>query len=258
MSLDGQSSSLEQLLAHAPPVVGTNEMWEGGAWPSHSHARHQLIYAVKGVIHVETEGRTWVLPTSRALWIAAGATHSLLLKRPAEIVVLYIHPRAFGMTLNRQTSVVEVSPLVRELVRACAVGYGHYEANSETSRLARVLLDQVRNLPDSPTEIPLPNDRRARNVALILQAEPESRESLDDLANRVGASGRTITRLFLEETNMSFGLWRQRLRLLNSLELLAYGESVTSVAGAVGYESSSSYVAAFRSVFGTTPAKYFK
>ena len=257
MSLDGHPPSLEQLLSQAPPVVGTNETWEGGSWPSHSHGRHQLIYAVKGVIHVGTAGRTWVLPTSRALWIAAGALHSLTLKRPAEIVVLYVDSQAFQMPTDRDASVVEMTPLVRELVRACASGYDHYEMDSEKGRLAQVLLDQAKHLHDSPTEIPLPTDRRARNIANILQAEPENRESLDELSKRVGASGRTIMRLFLEETNMSFGTWRQRLRLISSIELLAYGESISSVAVAVGYESSSSYVAAFRLMFGTTPAKYF-
>jgi AraC-like DNA-binding protein len=257
MSLVSHDPSFEDLLATSPSVVGTSETWEGGSWPSHAHGRHQLIYAVKGVLHVETEGRSWVLPTSRALWIAAGAMHSLTLKRPAEIVVLYVDPRAFTMPQGRDTAVVEMTPLVRELVRACAVGYDSYEVDSEKGRLAQVLLDQAKHLHDSPTEIPLPSDRRARNLAEILQAEPENRESLDELSKRVGASSRTITRLFLDETHMSFGTWRQRLRLISSIEMLAYGENITTVAGAVGYESSSSYVAAFRSMFGKTPARYF-
>ena len=57
---------------------------------------------------------------------------------------------------------------------------------------------------------------------------------------------------------MTFGAWRHRQRLITALEFLAYGESVTNIAFEVGYESASSFVAAFREMFGTTPARYFK
>ncbi|MGW9064929.1 helix-turn-helix domain-containing protein [Achromobacter animicus] len=67
-----------------------------------------------------------------------------------------------------------------------------------------------------------------------------------------------VERLFQTEVGLSFGRWRQRQRLLTALEQLAYGESVTNVALDVGYESASSFVAAFKAVFGTTPARYFK
>lgn len=257
MSLDRLDDSLDQLLASAPAVVGVAEVWEPGSWPSHSHDRHQLIYASKGVMHVDTAGRALVLPTSRALWIAAGVMHALTLKRTAEIVVLYVDPALFHIPAHEDCAVVEMSALVRELIRACANGYGHYAADSEQGRLATVLLDQVKKLQSAPTEIPIPQDRRGQHLAEILKTELDNRQSVEELAARVGASDRTIMRIFLDETHMSFGTWRQKLRLISSIEMLAYGESITNVAGNVGYESPSSYVAAFRAMFGTTPAKYF-
>ena len=56
---------------------------------------------------------------------------------------------------------------------------------------------------------------------------------------------------------MSFGAWRQQLRLLQALPLLAAGEPVTSVALSVGYESTSAFIARFRQVLGTTPGQYY-
>ncbi len=73
-----------------------------------------------------------------------------------------------------------------------------------------------------------------------------------------GASARTLARLFEREAGMTFGSWRQQLRLLRSLELLAGGESVTSVALSLGYESLSAFVSMFRRNLGRTPGRYFE
>lgn len=72
-----------------------------------------------------------------------------------------------------------------------------------------------------------------------------------------GASARTLARIFREETGMTFGHWRQQIRLLAALERLAGGEAVTIVALECGYESPSSFIAMFRRALGVTPGKYF-
>ncbi len=58
---------------------------------------------------------------------------------------------------------------------------------------------------------------------------------LEELCAGVGASKRTIERLFLRETGATVGRWRQQVRLMEALRLLADGMSVTQVAYLVGY-----------------------
>jgi len=72
-----------------------------------------------------------------------------------------------------------------------------------------------------------------------------------------GASSRTLARLFLAETGLTFRQWQQQARLLESLVRLADGQAVTTVAMEVGYDSTSAFIAMFRRVLGTTPKKYF-
>lgn len=56
---------------------------------------------------------------------------------------------------------------------------------------------------------------------------------------------------------MSFGRWRQQLHIGLALQRLASGQSVMNVAFDLGYESTSAFIAMFRRMLGTTPARYF-
>ena len=67
---------------------------------------------------------------------------------------------------------------------------------------------------------------------------------------------RTFTRAFRRETGLSFAVWRQNVRLMEALSLMASGQSVTSVAYDVGYNSPSAFTAMFRRVFGVAPTAY--
>lgn len=72
----------------------------------------------------------------------------------------------------------------------------------------------------------------------------------------VGASERTLSRLFRQEIGMNFRQWRTQSRLHHSLILLSAGEQVTTVATACGYANPSAFIEAFRHTFGTTPARH--
>lgn len=255
MSISRQTD-LDPDLASAS-LVGQPEQWTPASVEPHSHARHQLIYASRGVVHMNTAVGEWILPPSRALWIAGGVKHSLLVKRPASLYVLYVDPDAYQLEGSKQCSVIEISPLVRELIATCAELPWDYAKDSASSRLAQVLIDRIQLLQHAPLELMMPTDPRALRMVEILRQDPGSRRSLADLAREAGASGRTIERLFDQQTNLAFGAWRHRHRMLYALERLAYGQNVTNVALEAGYESASSFIAAFRLMFGTTPSKYF-
>jgi AraC-like DNA-binding protein len=240
-------------------VIGAISHWSPHSEKEpHSHARHQLIYSAKGVIHVTTSAGRWILPPTKALWISGGIPHALLIKRPVDLIVLWIRPDAPGAPEWGGCNVVNVSPLVRELIAACAGQSWDYPPDSHAARLAQVLLEKLDPNEQAPLELPAVSDSRAARVADMLRADPADQRPLAELAPLAGASHRTVERLFLSEARMSFGRWRTRLRMLVALEQLANGESVSNVAHAVGYETPSSFIAAFRSTFGTTPTAYFR
>jgi AraC-like DNA-binding protein len=169
---------------------------------------------------------------------------------------LYLAPR-LSRSLPAGCQVLSVSPLLRELIlHAVALGGLHRRVPAQ-ARLIGVLLDQLRVLPAPALTLPQPRDPRAVKVAGALRANPGDPRPLAVLVGR-GASLRTLERRFRVETGMTLGRWRQQLRLVEALRLLAVGAPVTSVALDVGYDSPSAFVSVFRRTFGTTPGRYFR
>ena len=119
-----------------------------------------------------------------------------------------------------------------------------------------MILDQIRVQPVAALALPMPTEARVLRVVENLHANPADSRDLSAWAKEVGASKRTLNRLFAAQMGMSFRSWREQLRILRALELLATGESVTGVALEVGYENTSAFIAMFRRCLGTTPARY--
>jgi len=67
-----------------------------------------------------------------------------------------------------------------------------------------------------------------------------------------------MERLFRDQVGMTLGKWRQQLRLMEAMRLLAEGAKVTHAALDAGYSTPSAFIAMFRKALGTTPRAYFR
>jgi AraC-like DNA-binding protein/mannose-6-phosphate isomerase-like protein (cupin superfamily) len=226
-------------------------------FPLHRHLRAQLVYAVAGVMTVRTGEGTWVVPPQQAVWVPSGVEHEVSSATDLAMRTLYIHPAATA-GLPGSCCVVTVPPLLRELILHAAKLPAGYPEDGPEARLMAVIPDQLRRLRPEPLHLPIPTDRRLRSITEALSKHPADGRSLGDWARTAGASERTLARLFKQETGMTFGAWRQRLRLLLAIGRLAEGHAVTAVAYDLGYESPSAFVAMFRRELGEPPARYLR
>jgi len=239
-----------------PVTTLTHEFPGDHEVPTHTHPEHQLIYACRGVMTVWTDEGIWVVPPQRAVWIPAKTPHRITMAGPVSMRTLYVKPRL--VRLSRNCCVVNVSPLLRELIlHACRFPALRRRVKAE-AHLIDTIIDQLEILETSPLHLINPNDPRAARIADALSADPADPRPLAEVCRRAGASKRTIERLFQSETHMSLGEWRQQLRLLRSLRLLAAGEPITRVALESGYSTPSAFIAMFRKALGTTPRRYFE
>ncbi|RLP78118.1 AraC family transcriptional regulator [Mycetocola tolaasinivorans] len=227
-------------------------MDRGQKFRTHVHDYHQLAWASSGVLMVDVEDHYWVLPPTLALWIPAGVWHASAALQRSTMEGIYLDPARCSLAWEQPT-VVAVSPLAAQLI-----GYLAGDLDQQARVNAEAVLLQVLEPVDKATiELPLPTDSRARGVSAILLANPSDQRGLEVLARQVGASPRTLLRLFVAETGLTFTQWRVHARLQAAMAYLAAGEPVARVADRVGYATSSAFVAAFRRVTGHTPAAYF-
>jgi AraC-like DNA-binding protein len=228
----------------------------------HRHNKHQLVYAVQGVLCVHSDHGQWIVPPNRAIWMPAGVDHWIRCIGTALMRSVYLHPRAaasLGVPAQGfdEPRAVAVTPLLRELIVAAMKVPQPYLRDSRDGRLMALLVDELQALPTLPLHLPQPRDVRLRAICNALREQPDSPDTLADWAGRLGADVKTIQRLFSKETGMTFGQWRQQTRLLGALERLAQGHKVVDVALESGYDSPSAFATMFKRQFGQTPSKFF-
>jgi len=230
---------------------------------SHQHPWHQFLYAISGAMTVSTGQASWMIPTGRAVFIPAGCAHAIRMWGTVEMRTLYLSPALTGFESTGRRAVelcvVEVAPLLGELILRTVDLMALDSRAPHDLRLIGLLEDEVKRAiaeaEDSPLVLPMPRDERALALARYVLEKPLTGDSVDDLAKQYGVARRTLERRFRDETGMSFGMWRQKARLLDSIRLLAEGQSVTHTALDCGYSSVSAFIAAFKSTFGYTPGR---
>lgn len=220
----------------------------------HQHARGQLLGAAQGLLSVDAGSSRWVVPATHAVWIPPDVPHGLHSHGPFVGWSVYVAASAC-VDLPEEPYVLAVSGLLREAVARAAMWTGNVLDASQT-RLAGVILDEIRSALPVALGLPMPGDARLLKIAQALSARPDDGRRLDEWARWAGIAPRTLTRRFIAETGFSFTEWRQRVRLLKALELLASGKPVTAIALDLGYDNVSAFIAVFRRVFGVTPGRY--
>src|SRR3989338_7559816 len=255
-------------MALSPEIVGVHDLPRpvaaaatnyppGHAIDWHHHPKGQLIYGISGVMTVTTQAGVWVIPPGRAVWVPAGIEHKVDIAGVGRMRSLFVAADA-ARDMPGECAVVTVPGLLRELILAAVELPKLYDEAGPDGRLMRVILDQLRRLKPTPLYLPNPSDARLKRIADAVAADPADRTPLDEWATRAGASARTLARLFVKQTGLTFGAWRQQARLLKALEWLAEGRPVTAVALDLGYESPSAFIAMFRRAFRVSPGRYFK
>jgi AraC-like DNA-binding protein len=222
----------------------------------HYHEVQQLVYPSSGVLAISTEAGTWVVPPQRAVWIPSAVAHSHLAHGPTQMRTLSF-PATTDPLGQRSPAVLTVGPLLRELIIALTSDSDPPYTARQRADLERVALDQIRRVGQLPVRLPALGDDRLRAIAAFLRANPADDRTLAAFGAAVGASERTLSRLFRQEAGMTFPQWRTQYRLQHALVLLATGTPVTSTALACGWLNPSAFIETFRHAFGSTPRKFF-
>ncbi|MFC5949810.1 AraC family transcriptional regulator [Pseudonocardia lutea] len=238
-------------IRHAPVApTRVQRLAPGTGIDAHRHDDHQIVYAARGVLEISTSAGTWVAPGNRAIWVPAGTVHAHHAHGELELHLVGVPVPENPLGLTAPT-VLAVAPLLRELI--VAYTRSPDDGGPERARLHAVLLDQLRASPQQPLHLPAPTSPLLQSVCDILAVDPADGRTLAELGREVGASSRTLSRLFRSDLGMTFPQWRTQLRLHTALVLLAERTPVTTVAHRCGWASASAFIDVFRRTFGHTP-----
>ena len=239
----------------AVSAVGMELVTGGFESQQHAHRKAQLILTARGLVTCDVAKGLWMVPPQCALWIPGGMEHSARAVGEVELYVLFLDPEV-ASALPTECCTVSITPLLRELMIAVSRLPPLYDGEGAPARLINTMLDELAVAPVERLHLPLPSDPRLRRIAAALTADPSNRATIGEWARHVAMSERTLFRLILKETGMSFGRWRQQFQIMLALERLAEGEPVQAVAFDLGYESASAFITMFKKAMGQPPGKY--
>ncbi|CAP44560.1 AraC family transcriptional regulator [Bordetella petrii] len=230
---------------------GSREIW-------HSHEQGQLVHATSGVVRVLTSQGGWTLAPRQALWIAPGVDHELHMIGQVAMRWLRIEPDA-APWLWAECRQIRVTPLLRELILKMLQDPPVYPPESNAAMIVPLLLRQLQEAEVIVHgKLPLPRDKRLLKVCEVLIRSPANNDPMALLGERAGTSVRTLSRLFKEQTGLTFVQWRQQLRLSEAVCQLSLGQSVSSVAQDMGYATANAFSTMFRRTLGATPQRYMR
>ena len=228
----------------------------------HRHAWSQLAYCATGIVQVTAatpDEITYIVPPSRAVWIAPGARHAIHVLEAAEFRTLYIDASVTPAGWDG-CRVLVVSALLRELIQSLDLPPGISLSAPREALLTSLVLDELTHADTQALGVPLPHpqtgDKRLRALCEAVLRSPSERATLGEWAADIGASERTVARLFRDELGLSYQQWRQQAVLAHALPLLARGTPVSQVAAASGYASDSAFTAMFKGAMGQPPSHF--
>ncbi|MFN3201569.1 MAG: helix-turn-helix domain-containing protein [Bradymonadia bacterium] len=243
------------------PAFALTEDYDPFESDLHQHHRHQLLYAVSGTLSLEAEGSVWLLPPQRAAWIGAEVPHRAWARQPVAMRTVFFRPEAFSTAPRARCCVFSVDALAREMIVYAMRWQGELEPSEEV--VARPFFEALAALCTQWSAAPAPWRLPAPRSPLVARAMGHVQDHLDGaltlavVAEKVGASSRTLSRRFSTEAGMSWGQYVRRARIVKAMELLLQpGYSVTEVAFSVGFESPGAFTHAFKALTGQRPRDY--
>ena len=241
--------------AHVPLYSMATDYTAGHHFATHAHDTAQLLYAIEGLMLIETTKGRWIVPSQRGVWLAPQTWHAVTMLTAVKMRSVFIQPSVV-MHFNAAICVLQTSVLLRELILASTQIMAPYSENSREGRITALLLDELRLSPVLPFYLPWPTDLRLQQHCQQLLDFPQQHSTIAQISQQLGISQMTLQRRFIQQTGLRFGQWRQQARLLLALEKLARGEKIISVALNVGYASQSAFTASFKQQFGLTPSLF--
>jgi AraC-like DNA-binding protein len=238
------------------PVLSYNtHIYNGMCAEAHAHPRAQLIYASKGVTKVITPDNVWMVTPLQAIWVPGMVEHQVCFLDHVEVRNVFLDP-SVTTGLSKNCFAFDVSAFFRELVLRIMEFDTSFPIAAAERRILQVLLDEISILQPARLNLPVGNDPRISVITDTLIRNVGQEMTLEEAAAMACVSSRTLSRLFVVETGMTYRDWCIKLKLLEAIRRLGTGAAISSIAYELGYESVSAFSYRFRKAIGVPPGEF--
>ncbi|MBO3274455.1 AraC family transcriptional regulator [Pseudomonas schmalbachii] len=244
------------LNASDAPLRGLARSYPRGLYiEPHEHEWGQVLYAMSGVMWLETPQEALLVPPHRAVWLPPGVLHGIRVVSELQMRNIYLRP-SLAQSLEERVQVFEVGALLRELILRLVEQEQNPEAEYYRA-LSDLAVLELRRARRSLPRVPLPDasDRRLLNLCHAVMAAPSQDIPFEQHAADAGASVRTLARLFQRSLGMGFAAWRRQVQLATAVAALTEGTPVSVIAHSLGYQAGS-FSEMFRRELGVSPSAY--
>lgn len=238
-----------------PVVAVSGDYYTAAEFAEHQHRRNQLLYAASGAITVSTPHGSWVAPPERGVWIPAGTPHSVRTIGVVRFRSVLIEPVA-SRGIGPVCQVLNISSLLHQLLLEAGKLAARYDQQGRDGMIMDLLVAEIELAEPNPISVPFPSHPLLAKRCQDYMKRPHISETIEVWADALSIDRRRFTRLFRRETGMSFGQWRKQACLAVAVQRLVAGESVTSIAFDIGYDSPAGFSVMFKRALGVSPSAY--
>ena len=224
--------------------------------PIHQHRKGQLVVSAQGSIVCRTLDGIRIVPSNGAVWVPGGVPHRIAISDNGRSYCVFIDPDVGA--LPHSCATFSINPMLREMIFHLAKLPPLYPLEGPTSRLAQVLLDELAQMKAEPLHFPVPSHPKIQQIAAELIDAPDDRRTVREWAKTMAMSERTLARLILKHTGMTFGRWRQQLHIVIAVQKLGFGTTIQVISQDLGYDSPSAFTAMFKKYMGQPPRRYLQ
>jgi AraC-like DNA-binding protein len=222
----------------------------------HAHTRAQFLYAASGSMKLTLDIGCWIIPPRRAVWLPANYLHQTASIGQLEMRTLYIDSHAGLDCTPSVPRMLNVSPLLHELVLRVIAMPIEYDETGQDGRIVVALLGEIDWTAIHPVSLPSLKDDRLQRMERVLLKDPSDPRTLERWAETLDISPRTLTRLIRRETDLTFQVWRDQIRTFVAIPMLTKGKPLAVIADALGYNTAWAFTAMFKRVTGKVPSQY--
>jgi len=220
--------------------------------------RHLLVYAMEGVFQIETETGSWRLPPSRAGWVPIGQVVETKTIKPVRCISIFFREDFITTDMN-ECIVFNAPTLIQELFKyTLRWNEDEPENDAMSDRFFLTLFDLCQEQMQIGSLYSLPK-AKSEDLKYILGYTLEHLSDdiqLEQLAELISISKRTLTRRLNSEIHMTWGQYLGQARMMYAMDYLSQGMTVTETSFAVGFSNMSAFTTAFHRYAGMPPTHF--